>query len=100
MTEPLNYVANPLETWPKDPDAILSYRLDWTEWLDGADTIASAAWSIPPGLTEDASANTTTTATVQLSGGVHGQSYYCRCRVTLASGEKDDRTVLIEVYHR
>jgi hypothetical protein len=44
--------------------------------------------------------NTTTSATIWLSGGTPGRVYPVRCRVTTAGGGIDDRTFTIEVTHR
>lgn len=85
-------------TWTKDPNATLSYELDFTDWL-GSDTLSSVAWSAP-GLTVESFTNTTTSATIWLSGGTPGRVYPVRCRVTTAGGGIDDRTFTIEVTHR
>ena len=33
-----------LASFPKDPDAVLDYYLDWGPWLAG-DTIVTSAWA-------------------------------------------------------
>jgi hypothetical protein len=83
--------------WPnKDPEAVLDYVLDWTDELDG-DTITSASWDVPAGLTLDNESNTTTACTVWLSGGVTGTNYRLVNEVTTAAGRTDQRTVSITV---
>lgn len=90
----------PLQSFKKDPDASLRYTIDWSAWL-GSDTIAGApAWSVDAGITLVGSSNTTTTATVTLSGGTEGTTYKARCRVTTAAGDVDDRTIEITVETR
>lgn len=83
----------------KDPDAVLDYTIDWSAWLV-SDTIATSDWSVQAGLTEDSDSNTTTTATVWLSGGAEGESYSVRNRITTAAGRTDDRTITIRVVER
>lgn len=85
-----------IPTFTKDPNATLDYKVDWEAWLDG-DTIATSAWTVPDGLTADADSNTTTSATVWLSGGTEGTTYTVLNRVTTAAGRTDDRSILIRV---
>jgi len=86
-------------TFPKDPDAILDYVIDWTAWL-GADTIAASQWIVPSGLTKTAEENSSTTATVWLSGGSAGQRYTVTNRITTAGGRTEDRSISIQVKER
>lgn len=83
------------QVFAKDPDAVLDYMIDWSDWLGATDTIASATWTVPDGLTEDSSTETTTTATIWLSGGTAGASYALVCRVVTTEGRTDDRTITI-----
>lgn len=80
----------------KDSAAVLDYQIDWSEWLDG-DTISTSEWTVPSGITEDSDANTTTTATVWLSGGTVGQEYRIVNRVVTAGGRTDERYIRIKV---
>jgi hypothetical protein len=79
----------------KDPQAVLEYGFDWSEWLVGADTISAATWTVPAGLTKASESNTTTTSTVWLSGGVRGNTYAVSCHITTAGGRQDDRSIQI-----
>lgn len=83
----------------KDPNAQLDYQIDWSPWL-GADQIATSVWEAEVGITVDSSSNNTTKATVWLSGGVHGENYEIRNRITTGGGRTDDRTINIEVRNR
>jgi hypothetical protein len=85
-----------MTTYIKDPDANLDYFIDWTPWL-GADTIVSATWIVPTGITKTAQTNTTTGATVWLSGGTMNYSYTVTCRVVTAGGRTDDRSFTVQV---
>ncbi len=83
MSDPIYY---------KDPDAALDYGVDWSAWL-GTDTIASAVWTLPAGLTQPRPSSVAGgIATVWLAGGTSGVTYTVTCRVTTAAGRIDDRS--------
>lgn len=81
---------------PKDPDAVLDYVVNWATWLDG-DTISTSAFTVPAGITKDSESNTTTTATVWLSGGTAGTWYAILNRITTAAGRTNDQTIYVQV---
>ncbi len=83
-----------LSVFFKDPDATLDYRMDWSAWL-GTDTIASALWTIPTGITSALQTNTTTTATVRLSGGTASSMYTVTCTILTVSGQQDQRSIVL-----
>ena len=83
----------------KDPQSTLDYVVDWSSWL-GADTIASVAWTVETGITQASTTNTTTTATIWLSGGEAGTEYTVTCRVTTAAGRIDERSIVVKVAQR
>jgi hypothetical protein len=91
----------------KDPDAILPYRFDWTEWLDG-DTILSATFEVSPadpgGLAIESQSFDGSTCTVWLTRGVAGQTYTVTNRIFpnagAAHGMCDDRSILVRVKER
>lgn len=87
------------DSFLKDPNAVLDYQIDWSTWL-GSDTIASSSWVIPTGITEDSDSNTTTTATVWLSGGTAGTTYTVTNRIVTAGGRTEDRSLTIKCYDR
>lgn len=72
----------------KDPGDVLDYSRDWTDFLD-TDTITASTWSVPDGITMDSESNTSTVATVWLSGGTLGERY----TVTNTIETEDGRTV-------
>jgi len=82
----------PAATFTKDPSAVLDYAIDWSAWL-GSDTIATSTWSVPTGITRDSDTNTTTRATIWLSGGTAGQTYQLTNTITTAGGRTDQRTI-------
>lgn len=87
----------------KDPEAVLDYAIDWDvtgdSWLSG-DTISSVTWTVPTGLTKGSESNTTTTATVWLSGGTAGSIYSISCKIVTAGGRTDERTFKLKVEER
>lgn len=83
----------------KDPDAILDYQVNWSAWLSG-DTIQTSTWQAESGITIDSDSNTTTAATVWLSGGAAGNTYDVTNHIVTAAGREDDRTIQIKVQEK
>ncbi|MCP5005915.1 MAG: hypothetical protein GY941_18555 [Planctomycetes bacterium] len=83
----------------KDPEAVLDYGFDWGDWLN-ADTIATSTWVVDTGLTKDSDSETTTVATVWLSGGTAGRKYKAVNTITTAGGRTDERILLIIVKNK
>ena len=83
----------------KDPQAILDYEWDWSDWL-GADTIATHTVTAATGLTVASSSRTSTAVLAWLSGGTAGATYAVVCHITTAAGRQDDRTLQITVEDR
>jgi hypothetical protein len=90
----------PIATYTKDPQSTLDYQIDWSEWLADGDTISASQWTVPSGLTEESSTNTTTTATVLLSGGDLGVTYAVANRITTAAGLIVERTIALVIADR
>jgi hypothetical protein len=85
----------------KDPQAFLDYFVDWGTWLTEGDSISTATWTVPDGLTQEAATVDGTKAIVWLSGGTSGQEYTVTCHVTMTpSGREDDRSLTISVEER
>lgn len=85
----------------KDPDATLDYKRDWLDWLTPfGDTIVTSTWIVPTGLTKTNESNTTTTATVWLSGGTVGSSYTVTNRIVTAQARTDERSFQVNVRQR
>lgn len=82
--------------YTKDPDATLDYIVDWASFL-GVDTINTSTWSVPAGITSVTTSNTTTTATIWLSGGTLNTRYAIRNRIITTGGRTNDRTIYIKV---
>lgn len=96
----------------KDPDAVKPYYVDWEDYLENGETISTSVWLIegiaegtwPTGspndsetLAIDSKSNTTTRATIWLSGGIIDTDYEITNRITTTGGITDDRTVKLRV---
>ena len=91
-----------ISAFTKDPQAELSYSLDWSDWLD-ADTILTSAWAVTGPdvlLVEESDSNSTTATTVVLSGGTVGKNYTATNTITTAAGWTDERSIAILVRQR
>lgn len=81
----------------KDPDAVLDYQIDWSSWLATGETISSSDWVVQTGITENSASNTTTTATIWLSGGTAGVTYTVTNRIVTTASRTNDRSLYITV---
>lgn len=77
----------------KDPNAVLDYAIDWTNWLVGGDVISTSTWLAPSALTIINSTFTGGTTVVFLSGGTAGEVYNVTNRIITAANRTDDRTI-------
>lgn len=91
----------------KDPNAVVPYSIDWTDWISDlqGQSVSSASWAVdsPPdaALTLGASSLSGSVASVVVSGGTVGRSYSLRCRITTSpSSYVDDRTIVVRVENR
>ena len=85
----------------KDPDAILDYFFDWSEWLDasGNDTIISTSIISDTGITVDLPGinDDSDGVTVWVSGGTVARGYNITNRINTAGGRTDDRTLRLTI---
>lgn len=88
------------EDWTKDPNAVLDWVFDWSNWLLAGETITTSTFATTAGITVNSSSNTTTNTTVWLSGGNTGQIYSVTNTVVTTGGRTDDRTITIRVKNR
>lgn len=88
-------------SFKKDPDAILDYTVDWTEWLSAiADTITTSVWILDPSVTAVSDSHTGTKATVFISGGTMETSVVITNRITTVGGRTDDRSITLKIASR
>lgn len=68
------------------------WGFDWTDWLEGGDTVASASWTSSSDLTLTLPTTTTLVTSVKVSGG-SGSSGWIACTMTTAGGSVEKRVL-------
>ena len=87
---------------PKDPQAVLDYQLDWSDWLAEGETIHSSEWEASYGAVVDSSVDGAV-CTAWLSGGVVGTPVTLTNTVTTDSSpvqRVDQRSLIIRIKER
>jgi len=84
----------------KDPDAVLDYKFDWSDWLASGESISTYVITVPTGITESTASSTSASVTVWLSGGTAGETYEPACLIVTDSSRTDERTMKIHVGER
>ena len=100
MSGPIKYEEGAV--FVKDPDAVLDFGWDWSDWLNPGDQITSSTWlvSSPELIPSDETFSADKTLLV-LSGGVLFQSYDVTNRITTTPGNlTEDRTMRIDIQNR
>ena len=91
---------------PKDTEAILTYTLDWTDWLTNGETISSSIYTVETisgdadPLTKVSQSNSTTATTVKISGGTQGKIYRVYNTIITSGGLTERRYFRIKVETR
>lgn len=88
-----------MSTHLHDPDAVLDYIYDWSDWMQPGEEIATHTIVTGSGLTVDSSSASDTTVTVWVSGAVTG-TRILTCRITTNQGRIDDRSHVLVVQER
>jgi hypothetical protein len=85
-----------LQVQLKHPDAKRPFGIDWSAWCARfGDTIASATWEVPDGLTSHGDAVIGNVAIVVLSGGESGDPLYeVACHIVSTENAYEDEAVL------
>ena len=90
----------------KDPSAILSYTIDWQNWLPAGTTISTSTWAAST-ITGDATpislvtnSNTGTTTIIKLSGGTANNIYTITNTITTSGTLTDRRHFRLKVKNR
>lgn len=86
--------------WPyKDPSEVLDYSIRWSKLLSSGETISTATWTVPSGLTNVSSVidSTHKDTTIWLSGGTSGQYYSISCQITTSASRTFERTATLGV---
>jgi hypothetical protein len=86
-----------MDSFVKDPDAVLDYKIDWSAWL-GTDTITASQWlSEDEALVIDSEEASDTETVVWLSGGEIRKRHLVTNRITTADGRTNDRSIRISI---
>jgi hypothetical protein len=86
------------QSFVKDPEAVLDYQINWAaQMTQDSDTISTSVWDAEAGITIDSESETTTAATVWLSGGTAGNSYTVTNTITTAGSRTDERSIEVVV---
>lgn len=89
-----------IQTFEKDPDAVVDFKWEWRRWLDG-DTIATHDVDLLEGnVTVNGDSHDATSVTVFVSGGTVGVVSVLQARITTAQGRTDDRSFYLHVRNR
>lgn len=92
-----------LKKFTKDPEAVLDYTIDWSDWLAEGDAITAVtttpAVNVSPSssaaVNVDSASFTATETTLWCSGGTAPTSYDVVAHVTTSGGRQDDRTITL-----
>lgn len=85
----------------KDPDATLSYQMDWTDYLaEGEEIFQADVLASSDELAISDVTNSATRVTWKASGGAVRQSYLMTVRIETNFGHIDDRSVKLPVRER
>ena len=84
----------------KDPDAVLDYTLDLSDWLTDITDTLSALTVTGDGVTIDSSVIDGSDCIAWISGGVVGQPASATFRFTTVGGRTDDRTMFFSIKER
>ncbi len=88
----------------KDPDARVSYAIDWSTHYLGDQLIAGSVWTVSPqeegGLTVEENSHDGRRTSAVVAGGVIGRRYDVANRITLTNGDSDERSIAFMVEAR
>ena len=84
----------------KDPNAVLDFEFDWSQWLSAGEVITASTMFPSPGITLNSSAFASTNATAWLSGGTASNPYTLTNEITTSDGRTDERTITIRCQNR
>ena len=89
-----------MSIYVKDPQSVLDYGFDWSDWLADGETILTSTWTVTTGLTKDSDSSNDTATTIWVSGGTAGTSYTITNHITTSAGREDDRSHVLKVKDR
>lgn len=90
----------------KDPEATLSYLLDWTDWLPAGSVISTSNWTVETisgdndNLTTTGNEKTDNTTSITLTGGTEGNIYRVYNTITTDGSQTDRRYFRVKIKSR
>ncbi len=84
----------------KDPDAVLDYGFDWSDWLADGETISTSTWTVETGITKDSDSKSDTATIIWLSGGTVETTYIIANKIVTSAGRTDERSFSILMVQR
>lgn len=90
----------------KDPNAKLTYTVNWVDWLPTGQTVSTSNWTLETDsgdgspLVNHATSATTTTASIIISGGSAGSIYKVYNTITTSGGSIERRYFRLRVKER
>jgi hypothetical protein len=84
----------------KDPDSVLDYAFDWSDWLETNETISDYTITVESGIAKDSDSESGSIVTVWLTGGTAGDKYTVACEIITSLGRTDERSMVIHVKNR
>lgn len=89
-----------MDTFAKDPDAVLDFAFNWSDWLEDDETISTYDITVSDGITLDSDIEADNVVTVWLSGGEDSRRYNVACKIVTSLARTDERTMRIMVMER
>lgn len=102
------YQTNSALEIDKDVEAQLTYTFDWSEWLNGNDSLSTVEYTAaarrndpaPIQIIDSGLSAANTLTFVELAGGQEGKTYIITCSVTTSEGLSDRRNFRIKCVNR
>lgn len=89
-----------MTSYIKDPNAVLDYGWDWTNWLASGETISTTTVTATSGITKTTPQIVSGKVSIWLSGGTAGRRYFVSCKITTSAGRTDERSFVIDCQNR
>ena len=89
-----------MSTYIKDPQAVLDYGFDWSDWLQDGETITTSTWTLDTGLSKTSDSHDGSATTIWLSGGTADEDYSITNHIKTSANREDDRSHKIKVRER
>ena len=82
---------------PKSAISVLDIGINWADWLNQGDTIATSEWTADPEITISRQQLTTTSTSCYIAGGVDGKTYRIFNKITTDNDLVESRFITISI---